>query len=75
MDNRSEVKVRAEIFKTRKQLYLRVPTFKTRYYFKLIGDNNEQVSSSEAYTQKHNATEVLNKYFADWPIKDLTGEN
>jgi hypothetical protein len=66
--------MRAEIFKTRKQLLVRVPTFKVRYYYRLVGNNNEPLAISEAFTQKHNATEVLEKYFPTWPVKDLTGE-
>lgn len=62
----------AELFKTRKQLFLRVPTFQERYYFRLIGGNGEIVAQSEAYTQKHNAVSALKKYFPQWEVKDLT---
>lgn len=62
----------AEIFKTRKELLLRVPTFKTRFYFRLVGNNGETVAQSEGYTQKHNITEVLAAYFPEWEVKDLT---
>jgi uncharacterized protein YegP (UPF0339 family) len=55
--------MRIELFKTRKQLLLRVPTFRTRYYFRIVGDNGETIAQSEGYTQRHNAVEVLNKYF------------
>lgn len=61
-----------EIFKTRKQLFLRVPTFKTRFYFRLVGTNGETIAQSEAYTQKHNVTEILQKYFPEWEVKDAT---
>jgi len=68
--------MQAEIFKVKRQLLVRAIRFKTRYYFRLIGDNQEQVASSEAYTQKHNVTEVLGKYFPEWEVRDLTkGEN
>jgi len=67
--------MRAEIFKTKRQLLVRAIRFKTRYYFRLIGDNGEQIASSEAYTQKHNVTSLLDKYFMEVEVKDLTGEN
>lgn len=63
---------RAEIFMTKRQLLVRAIRFKTRFYFRLIGDNEEIISQSEAYTQKHNVTEVLAKYFPEWTVKDLT---
>ena len=62
----------AELFKTRKQLALRVPTFRTRFYFRLVADNGEIIAQSEAYTAKHNAASVLRYYFPDWEVKDLT---
>lgn len=65
----------AEVRKKRKQLLLRVPTFKQYYYFTLVGDNGEPVAQSEQYTQKHNVTEVLRKYFPSFDVKDLTGES
>lgn len=55
--------MKIELFKTRRQLLLRVPTFRTRYYFRIVGDNGEVIAQSEGYTQRHNAVEVLNKYF------------
>ena len=55
--------MKIELFKTRKQLFLRVPTFKERYYFRILGDNGEVIAQSEGYTQRHNAVEVLNRYF------------
>ena len=55
--------MKIELFKTRKQLLLRVPTFRTRYYFRIVGDNGETIAQSEGYTQRHNAVEVLNRYF------------
>jgi len=64
--------MRAEVFKVKRQLLVRAIRFKTRYYFRLIGDNEKQIASSEAYTQKHNVTEVLDKYFPDWRVLDLT---
>ena len=63
--------VKVEIFKTRKQLFLRVPTFRERFYFRLVGDNGEIVAQSEGYTQKHNVNEVVGRYFPGWPVKDL----
>ena len=67
--------MQAEIFKVKRQLLVRAIRFKTRYYFRLVGDNGEQIASSEAYTQKHNVTKILDDYFPLWEIKDLTGEN
>ena len=62
----------AEIFRTRKQLFLRVPTFRTRWYFRLIGANGEIVAQSEAYTAKASAEKTLRQYFPSFPVKDLT---
>lgn len=42
------------------------------YFFTLIGDNGEIVAQSEAYTQKHNAVEVLAKYFPNFDVIDQT---
>jgi len=64
--------VQAEIFKTRKQLLVRAIRFKTRYYFRLVGDNDLIIAQSQAYTQKHNVTEILDKYFPEWEVSDLT---
>lgn len=45
---------------------------KGQYRFTLVGDNGEIVGvGSEAYTQKHNVTEVITKYFAQFSIVDL----
>ena len=63
--------MRIEIFSTRKQLFLRVPTFKTRYYFRIVGDNGETIAQSEGYTQRHSAVEVLNKYFPKAKVVDV----
>lgn len=64
--------MRAEVYKTRKQLFLRVPTFKVEYRFRHVGDNEEIIVQSEGYTQKHNVMEVLRKYYPEWKVKDLT---
>jgi hypothetical protein len=64
----------AEIHKGRKQLLLRVPTFKKWYWFVHIGANGEIIAKSEEYTQKHNVTEVLRKYYPTFEIQDKTGE-
>ena len=64
--------MQAEIFKTRKQLLVRAIRFKTRYYFRLVGDNDLIIAQSQAYTQKHNVTEILDKYFPEWEVSDLT---
>lgn len=64
----------AEIHKGRKQLLLRVPTFKKYYWFRHIGDNGEIIAKGEEYTQKHNVKEVLAEYYPAFPVKDLTGE-
>jgi hypothetical protein len=56
------------------QLLLRKPTFKTHYWFNLVANNGEPICKSEQYTQKHNATEVIDKYFPDFLLVDETGE-
>jgi len=61
-----------EVFKTRKQLFLRVPTFQTRHYFRIVGDNGETIAQSEGYTQRRSAIEVLNKYFPKATVVDLS---
>jgi len=63
--------MRIELFKTRRQLLLRVPTFKERYYFRIIGDNGEIIAQSEGYTQRHNAIKVLNRYFPNEVVVDV----
>lgn len=62
----------AELFKTRKQLFLRVPTFRTRYYFRLVAANGEIVAQSEGYTSKQAASDTLRTHFPDFRVKDLT---
>jgi hypothetical protein len=62
----------AEIHKKRWQLLLRKPTFKEHYWFVLVASNGETVATSEQYTQKHSAVEVLDKYFPQWEQKDMT---
>ena len=64
--------MRIELFKTRKQLLLRVPTFRTRYYFRIVGDNGETIAQSEAYTTKQAAIDTLNRYFVTFPLEDRT---
>ena len=64
--------MKAEVFKTRKELFLRVPTFQERFYFRLLGDNGEVVAQSEAYTSKQSATDTLKRYFPSFTVKDLT---
>lgn len=56
------------------QLLLRKPTFKTHYFFRLVANNGEPIAQSEQYTQKHNVTEVLEKFFPNFMPIDLTGE-
>jgi uncharacterized protein YegP (UPF0339 family) len=63
--------MKIEVFKTRKQLFLRVPTFQTRFYFRIVGDNGETIAQSEGYTQRHNVIEVLNKYFPKARVVDV----
>lgn len=62
----------AEVFKTRKQLFLRVPTFKQEYRFRLLGNNGEVIAQSEGYTSKQSATKTLRQYFPGFEVKDLT---
>jgi uncharacterized protein YegP (UPF0339 family) len=64
----------AEIHKKRWQLLLRKPTFKEHYYFRLVAPNGEVIAQSETYTQKHNAMEVVAKYFPNAVVKDRTAE-
>lgn len=47
---------------------------KGQFRFTLVGDNGEVIggSCSETYTQKHNVTELLEKYFPSFPIEDKT---
>jgi len=63
--------MKIELFKTRRQLLLRVPTFKVRWYFRILGDNGEIIAQSEGYTQRHNAIKVLNKYFPNESVVDV----
>lgn len=56
------------------QLLVRKPTFKTHYWFRLVAHNGEPICKSEEYTQKHNALDVLAKYFPDFKLVDETGE-
>jgi hypothetical protein len=44
------------------------------YFFSLIAYNHEPICQSEQYTQKHNATEIINKYFHEFELSDETGE-
>lgn len=62
----------AEVFKTRKQLFLRVPTFKERWYFRLRADNGEIIAQSEAYNDKESVMKTLKRYFPDAKVSDLT---
>jgi hypothetical protein len=64
--------MQAEVFRTRKQLFLRVPTFQERFYFRLKGANGEIVAQSEGYSAKHNVIHVLKTYFPEWTVEDLT---
>jgi uncharacterized protein YegP (UPF0339 family) len=43
-----------------------------QFKFKLVGDNGEDLSQNESYTQKHNVMEVLTKYFPNFVIVDET---
>jgi len=61
-----------EIFKTKRQLLVRKPTFKTEFYFRLVGRNGEVLAQSEGYTQKHNIVQLHKRYFYNWEKKDLT---
>jgi uncharacterized protein YegP (UPF0339 family) len=64
--------MKIEVFKRRKQLLRRVPTFQTRFYFRIVGDNGEVIAQSEAYNQKQSATEVIASYFKSAKVEDLT---
>lgn len=47
--------------------------FRTRmFWFVLVGENGEIIATGETVSQKHNVTEVLNKYFPDYPVFDTT---
>lgn len=63
--------MQAEVFKTRKQLFLRVPTFKERWYFRLVGNNGEVIAQSEAYNSKQSAEKTLRQYFPGFEVRDL----
>lgn len=47
---------------------------KGQFRFVLKAANGEIIASSgsESYTQKHNCVDVLNKYFPEFDIVDLT---
>ena len=63
--------MKAEIFKRRKQLFLRVPTFQERFYFRLVADNGEIIAQSEAYSEKRSAEDVVKRYFPRAKVVDL----
>lgn len=42
------------------------------FYFTLVGNNGEPIAQSEQYTQKHNVTELLRKYFPTFEVHDET---
>jgi hypothetical protein len=65
---------KARLFKTRKQLLVRKPTFKVRYFFTLIATNGEPIAQSEAYNSKQSALDVLRVYFPEFTVDDQTGE-
>lgn len=48
---------------------------KGQYRFVLVGDNGENLSQTETYTQKHNVIEVLAKYFPNFEVVDKTKED
>jgi hypothetical protein len=48
---------------------------KGQFRFILKGDNGENLSQNETYTQKHNVWEVLNKYFPEFNVEDISGED
>lgn len=62
----------AKLFKTRKQLFLRVPTFKERWYFTLLATNGEPIAQSEAYNSKQAAQDTLRVYFPTFTVDDQT---
>lgn len=43
---------------------------KGQFRFNLVADNGEIIATSETYTQKHNVTDVLEKYFSTFKILD-----
>jgi uncharacterized protein YegP (UPF0339 family) len=45
---------------------------KHQFRFILYGQNNEIIATSETYTQKHNVTELLDKYFPNFKQVDKT---
>jgi uncharacterized protein YegP (UPF0339 family) len=49
-----------------------VPTFQSRWYFRLVGNNGEIVAQSEAYNSKQSAEKTLRMYFPSFDVKDLT---
>ncbi len=47
---------------------------KGQFRFLIKGDNGENLSQQETYTQKHNVIEVITKYFPHFTIEDKTNE-
>lgn len=62
----------ARLFKTRKQLFLRVPTFQERWYFTLKATNGEPIAQSEGYNSKQAAQDTLRVYFPTFTVVDET---
>lgn len=62
------------VFKRRKQLLLRVPTFKTEYYFHHQGPNNEPICQSEGYASKQSIKSLHERYYSAFEWVDETGE-
>ena len=42
------------------------------FYFHLEAPNGEIIAASEIYTQKHNVTELLAKYFPEFEVIDAS---
>jgi uncharacterized protein YegP (UPF0339 family) len=61
---------RAEIYRGQRRNY---PSQEVvpYYYFVLVSANGEPIATSEIYTQKHNATELIEKHFPAFEVVDL----
>lgn len=64
----------ARLFKRKRQLLVRKPTFETRFFFTLLGTNGEPVAQSEAYNSKQAAQDTLKMYFPNFTVNDQTAD-
>ena len=43
-----------------------------KYYYNVIGDNGEVLSTSETMFNKADLKQTVNKYYEGWPVNDTT---